>query len=229
MTYFLAGLAVGLAGSIHCAGMCGPILIAVNRHTMSHATPIRMLVYHAARLSVYVALGAIAGYTGHSAASAGLGRAIAIVSGVLLLLGSFGVAASKWAQPLSAAWSPLAIWVATAAMAASRRRPVAGHAVMGFANGLLPCGILYAALATSVALGTVAKSMVFMTAFGVGTVPVLVGLTMSATSLPLPWRRRLRLAGPAVMIAAGSLLIARGVLPSGPAHHHEAAILFHQH
>jgi sulfite exporter TauE/SafE len=100
---------------------------------------------------------------------------------------------------------------------------------MGLANGLLPCGILYAALATSVALGAVAKSLVFMTGFGLGTVPVLLGVTISATSLPLPWRRRLRLAGPAVMIAAGCLLIARGVLPAGSAHHHESAILFHQH
>jgi sulfite exporter TauE/SafE len=100
---------------------------------------------------------------------------------------------------------------------------------MGCANGLLPCGLLYAALATAIALGSVAKSIAFMTGFGLGTVPVLLAVTISATSLPLLWRRRLRLAGPAVMIAAGTLLIARGVLPAAPAHHHGAAILFHQH
>ena len=130
---------------------------------------------------------------------------------------------------MSAAASSLAIRTATAAAAVTRRWPVAGYAVMGCANGLLPCGLLYAALATAIALGSVAKSIAFMTGFGLGTVPVLLAVTISATSLPLLWRRRLRLAGPAVMIAAGTLLIARGVLPAAPAHHHEAAILFHQH
>jgi uncharacterized protein len=229
MTYFLAGLAVGLAGSVHCAAMCGPILIAVNRPATGHSAHTRMLVYHAARLIVYAALGVAAGYTGHTAAAFGLGRAIAIVSGVLLVLGSVGVAASRWLHPISAAASSLAIRTATAAAAVTRRWPVAGYAVMGCANGLLPCGLLYAALATAIALGSVAKSIAFMTGFGLGTVPVLLAVTISATSLPLLWRRRLRLAGPAVMIAAGTLLIARGVLPAAPAHHHGAAILFHQH
>lgn len=229
MTYLLAGLALGLAGSLHCAGMCGPILIAINRHAANDSARSRMLVYHAARVVVYAALGVAAGYTGHTAAAFGLGRVIAIVSGTLLVLGSIGVAASRWLHPLSAAASSIAIRTGTVAAAATRRWPVAGYAVMGCANGLLPCGLLYAAVATAIALGSVAKSIAFMTGFGLGTVPVLLAVTISTTSLPLLWRRRLRLAGPAVMIAAGTLLIARGVLPAAPAHQHQAVILFHQH
>jgi uncharacterized protein len=231
MTYLLAGLVLGLAGSLHCAGMCGPILLAVNRSASGRDALTRMLIYHASRISIYCALGVVAGYTGRAASTAGLGRAIAIVAGALLVLGSIGVLAGRWTRPLTVASSSLAIRAGTAAAALTRQRPLAGHALLGAANGLLPCGLVYAALAASLALGTVVGSVVFMSGFGLGTMPVLIALTISAASIPFSWRRRFRLAVPVLMVAAGSLLIAWGVMPSDSAahHRHEAALLTHQH
>lgn len=229
MTSLLAGLVLGLAGSLHCAGMCGPILLAVNRSASGRDAITRMLVYHAARIFIYGVLGAVAGATGRVAASAGLGRTIAIASGTLLVLGSIGVVAARWPRPLSLALSSVALRTSTFAAALTRQQPLAGHAVLGIANGLLPCGLLYAALATSLALGTVARSVAFMAGFGFGTVPVLIALTISAASIPATWRRRLRFAAPMVMVAAGTVLIVWGVLPvESAAHHHDAAILTHQ-
>ena len=230
MTYFVAGLALGLAGSLHCAGMCGPILLAVNRSAAGPAALIRMLVYHAARVFIYGALGVVAGYTGHAAAAAGVGRTIAIAAGASLVLASIGVVGGRWSRPLTQACSSLAIRTGTAALALTRRRPVSGHAILGLANGLLPCGLLYAALATSLVLGTVVQSIIFMFGFGLGTVPALLALTISAASIPLSWRRRFRFAAPVLMMVAGSLLIARGVMPVDSAsHRHEPTILTHGH
>jgi uncharacterized protein len=229
MTFLLSGLLLGLAGSLHCAGMCGPILLAVNRSASGRDAITRMLVYHGARIFIYGALGAVAGYTGHAAATAGLGRTIAIALGTLLLIGSLGAVAERWTRPFTRACSSLAIRAGSAAAALTRQRPIAGHALLGMANGLFPCVLLYAALATSVALGTVARSAVFMSGFGLGTLPVLIAVTISAASIPVCWRRRFRLAAPVLMVVAGSILIARGVMPSESGHHHDAALLTHQH
>lgn len=229
MTFLLSGLVLGLAGSVHCAGMCGPILLAVNRSAARPTALARMLVYHGARVFIYGILGAAAGFTGHAAATAGLGRAIAVATGALLVVGSLGAVGGR-IRPVTTAGSLLAVRAGTVALALTRRRPLSGHAILGLANGLLPCGLLYAALATSLALGTVVRSVVFMFGFGLGTVPALLALTISAASIPMPWRRRFRLAAPVVMIVAGSLLIARGVMPiESGSHHHETAILRHHH
>jgi uncharacterized protein len=230
MTYFLAGLALGLAGSLHCAGMCGPILLAVNRSASGSGALTRMVTYHGARVFVYGMLGAVAGLTGHAAATAGLGRAIAVATGTMLVLGSIGAIAGRWTRWLTLACSSLAIRAGTAAASLARRRPITGHAILGLANGLLPCGILYAAVGTALPLGSVGRSVIFMCGFGLGTVPLLIALTISAASIPVPWRRRFRLAAPVLMMAAGSLLIARGVMPvTSAGHHHQTASLEHGH
>jgi len=227
--YFLTGVTLGLAGSLHCAGMCGPILLVVNRSAAGPSALTRMLAYHGARVFIYAALGTIAGLTGHAVATANLGRVIAIATGASLVLGSVGVGGGKWTRPITEGCSSLAIRAGTAAASLTRRRPISGHAILGLANGLLPCGLLYAGLATSLALGTIVRSVIFMFGFGLGTVPALLALTISAASIPTPWRHRFRLAAPVLMMAVGSLLIARGVMPVDSAtHHHETAIVSRQ-
>ncbi|HEU4938760.1 MAG TPA: sulfite exporter TauE/SafE family protein [Vicinamibacterales bacterium] len=220
MTSFAAGLLFGVAGSIHCAGMCGPLLVTVNRFgavTRCHAYA-RMLTYHGARVLMYATLGLAAGYTGSAVATAGLGRAIAIVSGVLLIAAAIGALPGRRLKWLSAVWSSMVIRIVEA-RGIVRARPFVGHIVLGVANGLLPCGLVYAALAASTALGTVVDSLLFMSGFGLGTVPILMGLVLSAIELPFLLKRRLRFAAPLVMALAGTLLIARAIVPSEPAPH----------
>lgn len=228
--HFLSGVLLGLLGSLHCAAMCGPILLAVNRAAARPSALTRMLAYHGARVFIYAALGVIAGFTGHVAATAGLSRAIALGTGASLVLASVGVIGGRWTRPLTVPCSSLAIRAGTAAASLTRRRPVGGYTILGIANGLFPCGLLYAALGTSLALGSVARAAVFMFGFGLGTVPALTVLTISVTAIPMSCRRRFRLAAPILMMVAGSLLIARGVMPvTSVGSHHQTAILTHGH
>ncbi len=232
MTYLLAGMLLGVASSVHCAGMCGPLLLAVNRFAGSRRDAgLRMLVYHGARVLTYTTLGVVVGYTGEGLTAAGLGRVIAITSGTLLIAAAAGMAVSRWMSPLSAAWSSITLRAGIAAARLTQRRPLAGYIILGLANALLPCGLLYAAIAASAALGAVSRSVVFMTGFGLGTIPLLMAVTISALSVPASLRRRLRFAGPVVMAVAGSVLIARAILPpdSGTHPHPEPSILSHQH
>ena len=226
MTAFTAGLLLGIVGSIHCAGMCGPLLLTVNRFGVGSVTRqdayVRMAAYHAARLLMYAALGLAAGYTGSALATAGLGRAIAIGSGVLLIAAAIGTLPGRKLRALSAVWSSAVVRASVGATRLLGRRPLVGHVGLGFANGLLPCGLVYAALASSTTLGTVVESVLFMSGFGLGTVPVLMGVVLSAVELPFLLKRRLRFAAPVVMALAGTLLIARGIVPSEFAPHSHA-------
>jgi sulfite exporter TauE/SafE len=217
MTSFLAGLLLGGFGSLHCAGMCGPILLTVSKlgSGEAHSRYLHMLVYHGARVLMYAVLGMVAGFTGTALATAGMGRAIAIVSGALLLAAAIGVTTGPWLKRVPAAWSSLSVRAGVRATRLIRTHPLAGHFALGLANGLLPCGLLYAAVASGTVAGTIAGAVVFMTGFGLGTVPLLMSVTLSTIFVPGGVKRRIRLAGPVAMALVGALLIARGVLPTG--------------
>jgi sulfite exporter TauE/SafE len=214
MTSFVAGLLLGIFGSIHCAAMCGPILLTVNRFGSGGQSPyMRMLVYHAARAFTYALLGITAGYAGIILMTSGLGRAMAITAGALLVLSAMGVTAGVRVKRVPAAWSSMVVRAGAAAAKLVRTHPVAGYIILGLANGLLPCGLLYAALASSVAIGTVSGSLIFMVAFGLGTTPLLMSVALSTALVPASLKRRVSLAGPIAMALVGTLLIARGILP----------------
>jgi sulfite exporter TauE/SafE len=224
MTYLVAGLLLGVFGSIHCVGMCGPILLAVNRLGSGGRQPAysRVLAYHAARVFMYAVLGIVAGYTGTVLATAGLGRAIAIVSGAALVAVAAGVTTGRWFKAVPVAWASVVVRAGARATRLIRTHPLAGYIVLGLANGLLPCGVLYAAVAASGAVGTIGGSVILMTGFGLGTVPLLLSVGVSSVLVPVGVKRRISLAGPAAMALVGALLIARGILPPerpNPAHH----------
>jgi sulfite exporter TauE/SafE len=225
MTTFLAGVVLGLAGSAHCAGMCGPVLLVVTGAAgPSCKTAVRAsLIYHFFRASMYVLLAVPAGYAGRALTAGGLGRAIAIVAGVLLVVAAAGSGSQRWMRPLSQAWSAIVVRMGMKARHFTRQYPYLGYAALGLANGLLPCGLVYAAIAAAAAFGSVASAALFMGGFGLGTIPALLGVTLAGASVPVPLRRRLRFVGPALMALAGFLLIARGVMPANSAVHEHVA------
>jgi uncharacterized protein len=213
MTWLLAGVLLGLAGSAHCAGMCGPLLLVLRGGDGS--TPFdgwrRTFTYHGARVTMYVLLAIPAGYAGRALTAGNLGRAVGIVAGALLLIGATGASTARWTRPVSRAWSAALIRAGANAARLTRRRPQLGYAVLGVVNGLLPCGLVYAAATAASATGTMAGAALFMGGFGIGTIPALLAVTVSAAAVPASLRRRLRFAGPAVMALAGVLLIARAL------------------
>lgn len=233
MRYLVAGALLGLAGSSHCAAMCGPLLVAINPTSRSSRPEayVRMLAYHAGRVLMYAMLGVLVGYAGERLMLVGIGRGLAILAGALLLLTAAGSTIGARLGPLERAWSRVALFASGSALAFARRHRRLGYVALGLANGLLPCGLLYGAVAGAASTGSVGRSIAFMTGFGAGTVPLLLALTISATTIPTAFRKHFRLVLPAVMALAGLLLIARGIDAinpepiqqsplSIPSHHH---------
>lgn len=227
MMTVLAGLALGVAGSAHCAAMCGPLVMLAGARRPASGTPStgawvgRTLRYHGGRVLVYGALGTLAGAGGATAARAGFGRALAVLAGVALLAQAGAalpwVSGGRLAQGLAAG----ATRVVSAVAAWLRRRGVQGPFALGALNGLLPCGLVYAALTAAAGLGSLSQAVGFMLAFGLGTAPVLVFLGLASGAVMARVPVRIRRAAPAVLAIVGLLLIVRGIrMPT--AHDHAA-------
>jgi sulfite exporter TauE/SafE len=206
-----AGLLLGLAGSAHCAAMCGPLA------ALAAPSGKRAVIYHAGRIGTYLALGTMAGIVGATAGWAGLGHALSIGAAVLLLTLA---AAEGWPHVLRLRW-PGVVHATRRLLAPvarlARPRSAASAAGLGALNGLLPCGLVYAATTSAAAQDGLAASVVFMAAFGAGTTPLLAGAGLGAAALTARWRFHLRRLVPVVMTLAAVLLLLRVI--AAPATH----------
>jgi sulfite exporter TauE/SafE len=210
MIELLAGAALGVAGSVHCLAMCGPLVLVAARG----AGPRHAAFYHAGRILLYVLLGTIAGLVGSTLALAGLGRVVAVAAGVLLMAGAAAhqqflnaAAGSRWSAAVARPLVALHRW--------GSGHPIAGPLATGALNGLLPCGLTYAAVTAAVALGSASAAAAFMAGFGAGTTPALLAFVYTASAAPAGLRMRLKPVLPAALILVGALLIARGLTPRG--------------
>jgi sulfite exporter TauE/SafE len=225
MTYVLAGAALGVAGSVHCAGMCGPLLLAVHRGVPRAQIMRRMALYHSARVFMYALLGIPAGYAAQALSFGVFGRTVAVIAGVLLVAAAAGSFVSRYGDRVSQTWSAAVVRIGAKAAMLTRRHPHSGYIVLGAVNGFLPCGLVYAAVAGAAASGSVATAVTFMIGFGAGTLPLLLAATLSATSVPARVRHRFRFVAPVLMALAGVLLILRAFAPVMPGgHEHEMSV-----
>jgi hypothetical protein len=220
-----AGLALGLAASLHCGAMCGPLVVAlhggVSAGGRGGAAPrargwwMPVFLHHTGRALSYGLLGLAAGLMGRTLVTGGFGRALSLLAGGLLLMMAAGLAApfaNRLARGIGGRVGRAIGWVRGGGRSSGGWRALA----IGALNALLPCGLVYAALAAAVAIGTLGSAAAFMILFGVGTTPVLLGLGRSARFLPtgLFGRRLLR---PVALALVGLLLVWRGI--AGPAVH----------
>ncbi len=213
MTMAAAAL-LGLLTGAHCVSMCGPLVLAVSAGARTRTWQSRLLhaaIYHAGRVTTYVVLGLAAGLVGQMMVFAGFGRVLALAAGALLIVAGLIPGLTRLSPSWAARWIGVAARAAGAARSLRDGHPVAAPFAAGMANGLLPCGMVYAALAAAVAAGSLERAAWTMAAFGAGTTPALAGLTLTAGQIPLVWRRPLSRLAPAGLVFAGVLLVVRGL------------------
>lgn len=156
----LSAFLTGLAGGVHCVGMCGGFALAAARPGRRG-----VLTYHLGRIVTYSTLGAAAGAFGAALVTLqwiGSGLAAALLVWFSLQLA--GVRTPSWMRSSLAHRALAAVGQYT--------RPMGSFGV-GLSTALLPCGLVYAALAIPVASGSVLTGVLAMAAFGVGTSPLL--------------------------------------------------------
>ncbi len=200
--------ALGLVGSLHCAGMCGPLALALPQAGDRPAGYFAgRAAYNLGRVVTYCVLGLIFGLLGKTLLLAGVQRWLSISLGVVLLVGLF-------ASRKLALWRPITVLVnkLKSSMAALlQRRSVDALLVLGLLNGLLPCGLVYVACAGATATGDLFDGSLYMLAFGIGTVPMMLAISLSGKLVPFSLRLKLLKAVPVAVFLLASLLILRGM------------------
>lgn len=186
--WVLGALAAAVLGTPHCVGMCGGLASAGSRSAQG------ALAWHAGRLGTYAGLGALAGAFGHLVP--GPAWLPNLVAAVLLVV---------FAGGLAGLWPPIHGTIPGLSRFAGRllaRGDLPATFLFGATTGLLPCGLLYSALAVPVAAADPLTGALAMLVFGAGTLPGLAAATFAVRRLIdlSPWSRRMLAAG---VLAAG--------------------------
>lgn len=199
---------LGLAGSLHCAGMCGPLALALpHPGGGAHGFIASRLAYNLGRIVTYTSLGLVFGLLGKSLALAGVQRWLSLGAGTLILLGLL------FATKLGAGTPVVRVihWLKSSFGRLLQRRTLGSLGLLGLLNGLLPCGLVYAACAGAAATGSLLAGMTYMALFGLGTLPLMLGIGLSGRAVSASFRFRLQTLTPASLAIVALLLILRGL------------------
>jgi len=198
---------IGLLGSVHCIGMCGPLAFAVPslKPGIGYLVLDKVL-YQTGRIISYCILGALIGLIGRQLWMSGLQQGISIFTGVLII-----AAACSRIFKLSAGRGSSLLLKPFNKMFGYALKHKANHLIIGMINGLLPCGFVYLALAGALNMGNVALSVSYMFWFGVGTAPLMLLATIGMGFTGTMVRKRINKVIPFLMLFLGCWFVLRGM------------------
>jgi len=217
---FAIAFTMGLVGSLHCLGMCGPLAFGVASLPVTGRLQQvwRGLNYNFGRIISYSALGLLIGSLGdlvlfhdyQQQLSVGLGVSLILLSVLSLDIEKLLHRSSHFRSAYSKIQSALGAQLSTGAA----RYP----AFIGMINGLLPCGMVYLALAAAASSGSLRSSVLTMSLFGLGTIPMMLLITILPTHHPRlgTLRRYASRVLPLFQLALGVFLIYRGIYTDTP-------------
>lgn len=172
---YVSALILGLASSFHCVLMCGPIAMALPLGKSSKPRKaLGIVLYSAGRIFTYMLLGMIAGLLGIGAKVYGFQDGISLIMGVLLMLFAIFPIILKYFEKRSSKviWKSKYFSKSLGILFKSNRLESLFY--LGFLNGLIPCGLVYVAIASSLVLSEFYEFAAYMFLFGLGTVPLMV-------------------------------------------------------
>jgi len=208
----IAAFAMGVIGSFHCVGMCGPLALALPlKDDNLQSKFFGALLYNSGRIVTYSLFGLVAGLLGKSFALFGFQQWLSITAGSIIVLlvilpklfpASFKKVdvAGNFFQKIRHTFGQLFF-----------KKNQSTLFAIGFLNGLLPCGLVYLAIAAATATGDLLNAVVFMAAFGAGTLPVMWSIAFWGNFINVKIRQKIRAAYPYMMMLMACLLILRGM------------------
>lgn len=208
----IAGFTLGAAGSLHCVGMCGPLSLALPVYRFSKTRKIlALLLYQSGRIITYSVIGLLFGLAGRRIYISGYQQWFSIGMGVLILLFAAFYFFRRWSsRPVFLNGFYKRVQSAITRILKSSTTTIS-FLLLGMANGLLPCGMVYIAIASSLSLPSVSESVSFMAMFGTGTVPAMMLVGYAGQLFTPAWRNSFRKMVPVFISLMGALLILRGL------------------
>lgn len=203
---------LGILGSFHCIGMCGPIafMLPVSRDSKLLKF-FQIFLYHFGRLLSYSIIGLAFGLIGKSLNIFGIQQQLSIGIGIIMilviLLPSNKLQKFNFSKPMYRMVGK----VKTSLGAALKKRTPDTFFTIGFLNGFLPCGLVYMAVFGAVASGTILSGSLYMLLFGLGTVPLMTTAVYFSSLLTGGIRSKVQRLIPTFVVIIGLLFILRGM------------------
>ncbi|WP_411894560.1 sulfite exporter TauE/SafE family protein [Winogradskyella sp. A2] len=208
----LSGLILGLLGSLHCVGMCGPIafMLPVDRSN-SFKKVSQISVYHFGRLIAYSIIGLIFGLVGKSLYIFGIQQQLSIAIGVIMIIVVLIPYKTFSKYNLSKPLHKVISKVKSSLGQALKKKTSDTFLTIGFLNGFLPCGLVYMAVFGSIATGSLLEGALYMVLFGLGTIPLMTSAIYLGKFLNSTIKQRIQKAIPVFVVIIGALFILRGL------------------
>ena len=208
----ISALVLGLMGSLHCIGMCGPIafMLPVNQNN-KYKKAGQVFIYHFGRLMAYGVIGGLFGLLGKGLYIFGIQQKLSILVGVLMILAVIIPNTSISRFGLEKPVYRLIGKIKNSLGKALKKKTADTFLTIGFLNGFLPCGLVYMALLGAIAMGTAVEGSLYMILFGLGTVPLMTAAVYLSGVLKDSAKQRIRKLIPVFVVIIGVLFIVRGM------------------
>lgn len=208
----ISGLTLGAAGSLHCVGMCGPLSLALPTSHLSRTKQfLSLLVYQSGRVITYSLIGLLFGLAGRRIYISGYQRWFSIGLGVLVLALAVIYYLRKNTVHIAFFNRFYMSIQQLIGRILKKNKGVMGFLWLGMANGLLPCGLVYVAIAATLSFSELTESVSFMAFFGLGTLPAMMMVGMAGSMIKPEARQLMRKAVPVFVTLMGVVLILRGL------------------
>jgi sulfite exporter TauE/SafE len=212
MAILISALVLGLMGSFHCAGMCGPIAIALPLHGNSPGGKIfGGSLYNLGRTITYGIMGALFGLLGQGMALIGFQQKVSVIMGSLMIISVLFPALFRNQYSLEKSWLSFVGKLKSTIGRMFSIRSYSSLFFIGMLNGLLPCGLVYMAIAGAIGTGSVGLGTLYMILFGLGTIPMLLGISLAGNLLSQTVRKRINKLIPVMVVLVGIFFILRGL------------------
>jgi len=192
--------------------MCGPLMLALPLpDSARRAVVVQILLYQSGRILSYSALGVLFGLLGKGIAIAGFQQILSLFSGVFII--AMAIMAWRFERLVTAlpGFGAFTRAIQQQLGKMMRKHSTSGSIAVGMLNGLLPCGMVYAALAGAISTTNSVDGGIFMALFGIGTLPLLLTVNLAGRSMGFKWRAKMKMVQPILLTLAGILLLQRGL------------------
>ncbi|MFD1014569.1 sulfite exporter TauE/SafE family protein [Winogradskyella rapida] len=208
----ISALILGMLGSLHCVGMCGPIAFMLPVDRSNSVKKISQIaIYHFGRLLAYSIIGLLFGLVGKSLYIFGFQQQLSIAIGVLMIVVVLLPQRIIGKYQLSKPLYKLIGKVKSSLGQALKKKTADTFLTIGFLNGFLPCGLVYMAVFGAVATGNLLQGSLYMLLFGLGTIPLMTTAIYLGKFLNSNIKQRIQKVIPVLVMVIGVLFILRGL------------------
>jgi sulfite exporter TauE/SafE len=210
ISIFITALLMGMIGSIHCAGMCGPLALSLPVNGLPKMSrSYGILLYNFGRVITYSSFGLLIGMFGNALKLTGFQQWLSILGGSIIF---FYLLHSKcgWFNT-GKLFSPFFELIRKKLGELYFKKTLSSILFIGILNGFLPCGFVYLAFAGAIAAGDILGSTLFMAGFGLGTIPMMWSISFLGSYLNVSFSKNIKKIYPYTIMLIAFLLIVRGL------------------